>query len=594
MKLREWRLTLPILALYLFGIGVIRQVEAYAGDPDGEKDCPIRPDGSPSVQPNPVSSGEDEVAPAADASVDIDDRNGTINDASCLDRTQVFGVVRPLVEEDIGTALEFAREEGLQVSVAGRRHSMGGQAFFRDALILDMQSYDRMSVDEEAGILRVQSGATWREVLSYLHPLGYSVESMQAIDILTVGGSVAVNAHGIDHRSGSLASSIRSLRVMLADGSIHEVDRTNEPQLFRAVVGGYGLFGVILDVDLYLTENRMYRFDRRIIETADFPVVFTNEIDGNDDYRLMYVHLSTDPGNFLEEAILYTYRIADTDDSPPPLRETGNVRGARFILNLAKTGPLGERFKWFAQKHILPLFRQCFVSRNEAIRESEACLASRNQALYQSLDPLKNKLPADTDILQEYFIPRSRLVPFLESMGEVMQANNATLLNASIRVIHQEDILLNYAPQDMFSVVLYLNQEVSEAGNRKMARLTSELIDTAAEYGGTFYLPYQLHYSRAQLEEAYPNIDAFFALKRRYDPTLTFMNEWYDRYGTDPAASGVTDLWPITSPPLDVGFHTLVSRSDVAKVPSSPTAWHAHPRAPPPGLPPGTDLGASG
>ena len=105
-----------------------------------------------------MPSNEAEVAPAADASVDIDNRNGTINDAACLERTQVFGVVRSLVEEDIGTALEFAREEGVQVSVVGRRHSMGGQAFFRNALILDMQSYDSMSVDEKAGILRVQSG----------------------------------------------------------------------------------------------------------------------------------------------------------------------------------------------------------------------------------------------------------------------------------------------------------------------------------------------------------------------------------------------------------------------------------------------------
>jgi hypothetical protein len=85
----------------------------------------------------------------------------------------------------------------------------------------------------------------------------------------------------------------------------------------------------------------------------------------------------------------------------------------------------------------------------------------------------------------------------------------------------------------MFSVVLYLNQEVSPAGNEKMAQLTSQLIDTAADHGGTFYLPYQPHYTRAQLERAYPELDSFFELKRKYDPTLTFMNHWYDRYADD-------------------------------------------------------------
>jgi FAD/FMN-containing dehydrogenase len=555
---------------------VARQVEVYAGDPegDGDKDCSVRADGMPVP--------ESRVVAVRDAPVPVEDRNGTINDASCLDRTRVFGVVRAQHEEEIRAALQFAQEEGIHVSVAGRRHSMGGQAFFRDALVLDMQDYNRMALDEESGVLRVQSGATWQEVLNYLHPLGYSVEAMQAVDILTVGGSVAVNAHGIDHRSGSIASSIRSLRIMLADGSVHEVSRTAEPELFYAAIGGYGLFGVILEVELSLTDNEMYRFDRRIIDTTDFPAIFANEIDGNDSYRLMYVHLSTDPTTFLQEAILYTHETTDFDEAIPPLRETGYVRGARFMLNLAKTGSLGERLKWFGQKHILPLFRQCYVSRNEALREAEACLVSRNQALNQSLDALKNKLPDDTDILQEYFVPRQQILPFLDSMRHVLQDNGAVLLNASVRVVHREDILLNYAKEDMFSVVLYLNQEVSPAGNERMAQVTRQLIDAAADHGGTFYLPYQLHYSRAQLERAYPEIDSFFALKRKYDPTLTFMNHWYDRYADDSVTSADTGYLQGNSPdPELAAAATVASWADGPQPHPSPRLSSSSPRAPP-------------
>ena len=569
------RSTLGLLAVYMFGIAVVRQVEIYAGAPevDGDKDCSLRADGLPVP--------ESHVVPMRDAPVLVEDRNGTVNDASCLDRTRVFGVVRPRQEEEIRESLQFASEEGIQVSVAGRRHSMGGQAFFRDALVLDMQGYNRMSLDEESGILRVQSGATWREVLNYLHPLGYSVEAMQAIDILTVGGSVAVNAHGIDHRSGSIASSIRSMRIMLADGSVHEVSPTVEPELFHAAIGGYGLLGVILEVELSLTNNEMYRFDRRIIDTADFPAIFANEIDGRDDYRLMYVHLSTDPTTLLQEAVLYTYEAADFDEALPPLRETGYVRGGRFMLNLAKTGTSGERLKWFGQKHILPLFRQCNVSRNEALREPEACLVSRNQALYEGLDVLKNKLPDDIDILQEYFVPRPQILPFLDSMRQVLQDNSALLLNASVRVVHREEILLNYAKEDMFSVVLYLNQEVSPAGNEKMARVTGQLIDAAADHGGTFYLPYQLHYSRVQLERAYPEIDSFFALKRKYDPTLTFMNHWYDRYSEDSETSAETKYVQRNAPHPEPQVATVAMWAEGPESLPWPQLTSSGPRAPP-------------
>lgn len=164
----------------------------------------------------------------------------------------------------------------------------------------------------------------------------------------------------------------------------------------------------------------------------------------------------------------------------------------------------------------------CYQPRNEALRQPEACLVSRNQALSESLRLLKNKLPGDTDILQEYFVPRAELLPFLDSMAAVLGDNDAKLLNASVRVIHREEIMLNYAREDMFSVVLYLNQEVSPEGNERMATLTADLIDTAIEHGGTFYLPYQLHYTRDQLERAYPEIGSFFSLKRRYDPDVLF------------------------------------------------------------------------
>jgi len=64
-----------------------------------------------------------------------------------------------------------------------------------------------------------------------------------------------------------------------------------------------------------------------------------------------------------------------------------------------------------------------------------------------------------------------------------------------------------------------------------METVTKDLIDLAIKFNGTFFLPYQLHYTREQLQKAYPNIDAFFALKRKYDPGLLFMNKFYAKYG---------------------------------------------------------------
>jgi FAD/FMN-containing dehydrogenase len=59
----------------------------------------------------------------------------------------------------------------------------------------------------------------------------------------------------MDHRAGSVGRSVRRMRVMLADGSIRDISREDDPQLFGHVVGGYGLFGIILDAELDVTDN---------------------------------------------------------------------------------------------------------------------------------------------------------------------------------------------------------------------------------------------------------------------------------------------------------------------------------------------------
>jgi FAD/FMN-containing dehydrogenase len=79
--------------------------------------------------------------------------------------------------------------------------------------------------------------------------------------------------------------------------------------------------------------------------------------------------------------------------------------------------------------------------------------------------------------------------------------------------------------------VLYLNQTIDDDGNRRMRRLTEQLIDLTIAHKGRFFLPYQLYYSKEQLKQSYPQIDAFFAAKRKYDPAELFSNTFYQKYG---------------------------------------------------------------
>jgi FAD/FMN-containing dehydrogenase len=520
-----------VIALALASTGVLagQKVYEYSADPVGEKDCPPL-----AADPAALSAADRAALPAPPVAPPLPwkQQGGTINDASCLNRTPVYGVVQVRTVEDIGNALRFAKDNRLKVSIAGVRHSMGGQAFFKNALVLDMTSFNAMSLDEGARVLTVQSGATWHDIQNMLHPK-YAVKSMQSTDIFTVGGSISVNAHGMDHQAGSVGKTIRSMRVMLPDGTIVRANRTENRELFDLVIGGYGLFGIVLDAELDVVDNAVYATGRQLIDYKAFPEVFATQLAPDKDLGLFYGHLSTAPQSFLQEMILYTYKAADGAEAEiPPLGEVSSIKLRRFVVNFSKQGSVPMRIKWFAEKYIEPRMEACLTTRNQAMKDGEACLVSRNEPMHDSVKYLKNNLKNDTDILQEYFIPRDQFVPFVDGLRQLLRDNRANLLNASVRVVHREDNVLNYAPADMFAVVLYLNQPTTSEGNEQMAQTTRQIIDLAVGLKGTFFLPYQLYYSPDQLREAYPNVGAFFDAKRRYDPDLLLTNTFYERYSS--------------------------------------------------------------
>jgi FAD/FMN-containing dehydrogenase len=516
---RRWRRAFRgLLVAALLAIYPARRAVEYAADPAAPKDCPpAEPEAAP-----PPASGT--ALPASDG-LPWSQRGGTINDASCLNRTPVRGVVEVRQADDVRNALAFARQHKLRLSIAGVRHSMGGQAFARHGVVLDMRTFNRILLDEQRATVRVESGASWHDIQKAIHPK-WAVKSMQSTDIFTVGGSISVNAHGMDHRSGSVGRTVRSMRVMLADGTVRQISRPEDARLFNLVVGGYGLFGVILDVDLEVVPNAVYQSTREVLDYQQLVPALASRIVPDANIGLMYAHLSTAPQSLLRETIVYAYReVPAAGTVVPPLAEVGQVKLRRLVFNLSKHGSLAMRLKWFAEKRIEPLLESCTVSRNQALGEGEACLVSRNDPMHDSVPYLRNNLAGETDILHEYFIPREQFVPFVDGLREISRSAPVTLLNASVRVVHREDNVLTYAPtDDMLAVVLYVNQSADRAGREQMDAYTKQLIDLCLRSKGRFFLPYQVAYTREQLERSYPQIREFMAARVEFDPDRLLTN----------------------------------------------------------------------
>ncbi len=468
-----------------------------------------------------------------EASFAVSQIGGTINDASCLNQTPIFAIAQVTTEEDIRSALAFAEEYNLTITPAGQRHSMGGQSFSRGGLVLDMHGMNEVSVDTEAMTMVVGSGATWKEVQAILDPMGLAVHAMQSINLFTVGGTISVNAHGIEHNPGQIGPTIRALRIMLADGTVVRATPTEHAELFRAAVGGYGLVGIILDAELGIVQNEIYEWKTDYIDYTDFADFYTNTVVGKDDVGLMYARLSIAPGSYLRETAVHRYiTISEPIEVKPLATEPSSVWLKRLIFNLSKTGDIGRWIRWTTEKYLEPGYHTC-VSRNVAMSgtSEEVCVATRNQKMNQSMEYLNSKTK-DTNILNEYFIPLENTTAFIDGLRAIVAESGVNLLNVTLRIVTKDTVsALPYAKDDRIAYVLYFNQSLTAEDSAKLEKATVALIDHATKLGGTFYLPYQLYYSDEQLRNAYPEVDAFFTTKKKYDPNTRFSNTWYERYG---------------------------------------------------------------
>ena len=111
-----------------------------------------------------------------------------------------------------------------------------------------------ISFDPKKKEITVQSGIRWRDIQDVIDPEGLSIKIMQSYSNFTVGGSLSVNVHGRYLGEGPIIKSVKSIKVVLADGSIVDASPYQNTELFYGVIGGYGL-GVIAEATLELVPN---------------------------------------------------------------------------------------------------------------------------------------------------------------------------------------------------------------------------------------------------------------------------------------------------------------------------------------------------
>ena len=454
-----------------------------------------------------------------------------VNDVhSRLNATRVLSIEQPRSLEEVLQVVQRAGETGTPVSICGGRHAMGGQQFGAGTRLLDLSRRTRIhDLDAERGLVKVEAGIRWPELIAKLHARQkgrsqvWSIRQKQTgADDLSLGGALSANAHGRGLSRPPIIADVESFTLVDARGEARLCSRGENPALFRLAIGGYGVFGPIVDVTLRLAIRRKLERRVELVSAEELMSAFGERITAGYEYGDFQFCTDERSPDFLRRGVFSCYRPVDDDRPMPAPRVHLDAGDWQRLLYLAHT----DRRLAFEEysRYYLATDRQLYWSDTHQ-------LGTYVEGYHAEIERRLGHGCAGGEMITELYVPRPALAGFLVRAAESLRARAAVVIYGTVRLIERDqESFLPWAKEAFACVIFNLHVDHHPAAVEDAARTFRALIDLAIACGGSFYLTYHRWATRTQVEACYPQFAGFLSLQRQHDPAGRWQSDWLRHY----------------------------------------------------------------
>ncbi len=419
-------------------------------------------------------------------------------------------VVTPRSPEEVATAVRSAAASGRRVKAIGSGHSFTAAAVAPDVQV-DLRNLTGLrSVDAASGLITVAAGTPLHQLNRLLDQTGLSLSNLGDIDRQTVAGALSTGTHGTGAKLGGLATQIRGLEIVTADGEVVVCDREQRADLFDAARVGIGALGVLSAVTLQAEPAFRLHAQERPMPVAQVFAELDDLVATNEHFEFFWFPHT-------ERTLTKRNNRLPAGEAPRPL---GRARAflEDELLSNAAFGVLcgvGKR-----RPSLIPGIND-YAARTMADRE------------YSDVAHRVFTSPRRVRFVEmEYAVPRPAVRDAFNGIRSVIDRLDLRIsFPVEVRFTAPDDIPLSTA-SGRDSAYLAVHVHVGEAYEPYFRAVESVMdsLEGRPHWG-------KLHWQTAQtLRPRYPRFDEFLAVRDAVDPTGVFANDYTDRVLGRPGA----------------------------------------------------------
>jgi FAD/FMN-containing dehydrogenase len=440
-------------------------------------------------------------------------------------------VRRPRNADEVAALLRSASVDGRRVCLRGAGRSYGDASVFSRGDVLDLTALGGVrEFDRNRGTVVVEAGATietlWRTVL----PHGWWPAVVPGTMRPTIGGCIAMNIHGKNHfKVGGFGEHVEEVDVVLPSGERRTLTAARDTDLFRAVVGGFGLLGVVTSARLRLKRVHSGLLDVTAVPLATLPAMI-EEFERRaptSDYLVGWIDCFDPTGRGVLHAAKYLGPDVDAD-AAATLRIDAQELPPR-IAGVVPRGVVPTVLKVFANPPGMS-FVNWGKYRATALRGVHAFRQPHVQfAFLLDYVPGWKRIYDPGGLIQyQSFVPKDAAA---RVHGELIALCRAREIVPWLGVYkkHKACPFLMTHALDGYSFAM--DFPVTAANRERLWKLCADMDEIVLAAGGRFYFAKDLTASPAALARAYPNLERFREIKRELDPKGVLTSDLAVRLG---------------------------------------------------------------